>query len=149
MMNCQQFLHKEVINKNNEKGQVLSFDENHIVIKYTQVEKTYNPDIAFKNGFLTFIDESLNNIFLNKVSENIKTQEEEQKLFKKNHEIVAQRHREILKAYRKLKKKNEVMKTLFGGDFVYPPYAEFMKKYEKIVPRQSCIYLPPSFFKDY
>lgn len=33
-MNKEQFLNKEIINMNNERGLVVSFDDEHIVIKY-------------------------------------------------------------------------------------------------------------------
>ena len=33
-MNKEQFLNKEIINKNNERGLAVSFDDEHIVIKY-------------------------------------------------------------------------------------------------------------------
>ena len=48
-MNKEQFLNKEIINKNNERGLVVSFDDEHIVIKYENEERTYCPDVAFKN----------------------------------------------------------------------------------------------------
>ena len=43
---------KKVVNKNNEVGVVLSFDNDHIIVKYPNDEKTYKPDIALKQVFL-------------------------------------------------------------------------------------------------
>lgn len=60
-MNYNDFLNKQIINKNNETGVVLSFDKEHIVIKYSADVKMYSSDIAFRTGFLTFKNKNLKN----------------------------------------------------------------------------------------
>ena len=56
-MNNEKFLNQEIINKNNERGLVTFFDDDHIVIKYPNCDKIYCPEIAFKNDFLAFCRE--------------------------------------------------------------------------------------------
>ncbi len=45
--------------RNNELCVVLSFDNEHIIVKYPNDEKIYNHDIAFKTGLLAFKNKSL------------------------------------------------------------------------------------------
>ena len=94
-MNKEQFLNKEIINKNNERGLVVSFDDKHIVIKYENEERTYCPDIAFKNKFLSFLDNSLNLSFYEDLSikEELKLQHEKEA--EANRKIVINRSKKI------------------------------------------------------
>ena len=123
------FINKEIINKNNIKGIVISFDKEHIVIRYESDEKTYNPDIAFKSKFLSFVDDSLNTL----IEENLFNKEQEQiqkeVTAKDNRRKAVNRTKKVREMYTKLERKNRMMMSLFGRDFLYPPYIEFKKKY--------------------
>ena len=142
MMIYRQFLNKEVVNKNKEKGYVLSFDENHLAINYPDIrypddEKSYDPNIAFKNGYLTFIDKELNDLVLSLINERNKQKENEIGLIEKNHDFIVKRYKQVIKRHHELVKKVSILKQLFGDDFIYPPYVAFMRKYEKMLPRRS------------
>ena len=124
-MNKEQFLNKEIINKNNEKGLVVFFDDDHIIIKYQTEEKTYFPEVAFKNKFLSFLDSALNIL----IEEDL-NQKEEQRLQREkevadNHRKVVNRSKKINELYKKISAKNNALQSLFGRDFQYPPFIEF------------------------
>ena len=127
-MNNEKFLNQEIINKNNERGLVTFFDDDHIVIKYPNCDKIYCPEIAFKNDFLAFLDNSLN-LLIKKdltIKENLRLQH--QKEAEENYLISVEKQKEIYKAYREIDAKNDFLLSLFGEDFEYPPYIEFVKK---------------------
>lgn len=135
-------INQEVLNSNGEKGIVISFDEEHIVIKYPNKEVTYVTDIILKNEFITFINPQLN-----KLVEEYKNSKEEEKQNKqvikdKNEENVIELRKRINEMYKKLYYKNKMMKALFGHDFLYPPYIEFKKKYKNVITE-------PGFSLDY
>ena len=46
-----------------------------------------------------------------------------------NHKIAINRYKKINEHYKKISRKNRAMQALFGSDFKYPPYVEFVKKY--------------------
>ena len=140
-MNKEQFLNKEIINKNNERGLVVSFDNERIVIKYENKEITYCPDVAFKNEFLSFLDSSLN-LLINEdlsIKEELKLQHEKEA--EDNHKTVINRSKKINKLYKKISAKNATLQSLFGRDFKYPPFIEFEKKYKRYITRRNNIYL--------
>ena len=83
-MNYLEFLNKEVINKENEKGVVVSFDDINIKIRYFDKEKIYSTKISLKNKYLRFLDEKLNNI----IEEEFK-EKETHKVERTNHEIIS------------------------------------------------------------
>ena len=132
-MNYKQFLNKEIINKNNERGVVTSFDHQYLVVRYQKEEKTYNPDIAFKSQFITFIDDGLNiavkEYLLNKEKEN----KQDQELAEAIHKNIVTKNKRIMDYYDKISEKNGVLHVLFGGDFIYPPFVNFVKKYWQII----------------
>ena len=134
-MNKEQFLNKEIINKNNERGLVVSFDDEHIVIKYKNEERTYCPDIAFKNKFLSFLDNSLNL----SIDEDLSIKEElilqHEKEAEANRKIVINRSKKINELYKKISAKNATLQSLFGRDFQYPPLVEFEKKHRCYITR--------------
>lgn len=78
-----------------ERGLVVSFDDETIVIKYENEERTYCPDIAFKNKFLSFLDNSLNLSFYEDLSikEELKLQHEKEA--EANRKIVINRSKKI------------------------------------------------------
>ena len=136
-MNKEQFLNKEIINKNNEKGLVVFFDDEHIVIKYETEEKTYFPEVAFKTKFLSFLDTTLN--FL--IEEDLKVKEEDraqrEKQVAENHRKSVVRTKKINELYKKISAKNSALQSLFGRDFQYPPFIEFEKKYRCYITRRT------------
>ena len=132
-MNYNQFLNKEVINKNNQKGVVVSIDSQYLVVKYQNEEKTYNPDIAFKNKFITFIDDNLNHFIEGELMDKEKTNSYNQELVDAIHKSVVTKNKRILDYYDKISEKNGVLQYLFGGDFLYPPFVNFVKKYYQVI----------------
>ena len=134
-MNYSAFINKEVVNKNNQKGITISFNEEHVVVKYDSEEKTYNPDVAFKNGFLSFINSDLNKTFTEELTNKEKENELIEQQGRDNDAIAIQRNKVINEMYKKLDAKNRMMQALFGGDFKYPPYIEFYKIYKNIIKR--------------
>ena len=132
-MNNEQLINKVVINKNNEQGKVISVNGPNITVKYDSEEKTYNFDIAFKNKFLSFLDEVVNQEIDNHLSNKESEEKKNEELVKKNDEIAKKRSNSINTLYEKLYYKNQIMKGLFGGDFIYPPYVEFVKKYKHLI----------------
>ena len=127
------YLNQEIINNDNEVGTVLSFDQDRIVIKYPNTEKTYSSEIAIKSGFITFRNTQLEKLIeseFHELEENkTKKQEEAAKESEKHLAYV----REINKTYWKLLRKNEVLCGWFGKDFKYPPLVEFEKKHQQIL----------------
>ena len=132
-MNYNKFLNQPVMNKAGEKGVVVSFNKDHIVVKYDTCEKTYSTEITFKNKFIFFFDGELQDI----IDENVKKKENEdqrkEKEFADNHKRVVDLSKRVNARYTELAKKNYVLLHLFGIDFVYPPYHEFVKKYKYII----------------
>lgn len=136
-MNYQDFINQMVINQNKESGVVIAFDIEHIIIQYENITKTYNGDIAFKTGFLKFINPKYQQIIseylLNQESLNKKKEE----IANNNQERCIKRHHKIDETYQMLKKKNKVLLYLFGSDFIYPPYQEFKKKYKQQISQKE------------
>lgn len=132
-MNRDQFLNKEIINKDNQRGTVISFDENHLVVRYENEQKIYYPDIAFKSKYLSFLDSNLNILIDEDLS--IKEQEEyvrEQTIIR-NHNIAVERNKRVNEYYAKLSAKNSFLQKLFGCDFQYPPLVKFKKQYRHLI----------------
>lgn len=136
-MNYNDFINKQVINKNNEIGIVLSFDEINIVIKYPSEEKTYSPDVAFKTKFLIFKEDKLKNLIDQELhKKDVETQEKQNQIadFEKKYLI---RKKKINETYDKLVQKNRTLLSLFGNDFIYPPLVEFEKKYKYYIDKRA------------
>ena len=132
-MNYNQLINKEVINKNNQKGVVVSINPQYLVVKYQNEEKTYNPDIAFKSKFITFTDDNLNRLIEGDLSDKAKADNYNQELIEAIHKSVITKNKRILDYFDKISEKNGVLQVLFGGDFLYPPYTNFIKKYYHII----------------
>ena len=132
-MNNEQFINQEVININNESGIVISFDDDYVVVKYNNTEKTYSRDIVFSNKYLAFKEQSLNQMIQEDLLLKEKTKKQQEEQFSKNRETIIDRRNRINNIYKKLLHKNEIMKLLFGNDFLYPPYVEYIKKYKHYI----------------
>lgn len=136
-MNYNDFLNKQIINKNNETGVVLSFDKEHIVIKYSADVKMYSSDIAFRTGFLTFKNKNLKKLIEQDLLEKdiaAKKKEEEQA---ENHRKYLARRKKVNETYKRMCAKNRMLLALFGRDFIYPPLKEFEKKYKHLIDKSS------------
>lgn len=132
-MNFELFKEKEIVNQNNERGLVVSFDEEHITVRYENNEKTYNSIISLSNKFLMFLDKNLNDEIEKYLLDKSQQKTKEEKQAQNNNQIVVKRNKKIIKTYERLLIKNRVMKSLFGNDFLYPPYEQFKKKYRLII----------------
>lgn len=136
-MNYNDFLNKQVVNKYNELGVVLSFDNEHIIVKYPNDEKTYNPDIAFKTGFLAFKNKSLKRLIdQDLLDKDIAAKKKEEELAE-NHRKHLARRKKVNETYKRMHAKNRMLLTLFGKDFIYPPIKEFEKKYKHLIDRST------------
>ena len=138
-MNREQFLNHEVINKNNQKGIVISFNERYIVIRYQDGDKTYNPDLAFKNGFLSFVGNNLNSLISNDLQSKDNAKAQKEKAIQKTKKEAIQRVKWINDRYQKLMKKWRYLKELFGSDFIYPPLEEFKKQYGPYINKTNAL----------
>ncbi|MDY6430994.1 MAG: hypothetical protein SPL00_04310 [Bacilli bacterium] len=132
-MNREMFLNKEIINKSNQRGVVTYFDETHLKVKYEKEEKTYSSLVAFKNKFLSFLDDSLNALIEEELS--IKEQEESKNEAEKikNQSDIALRNKKAAEEYKRLSSKNSILQSLFGNDFIYPPYLKSVKQYKHLL----------------
>ena len=134
-MNYNKYLNQKIINKNGEEGIITTFNENYLVIKYKDGEKTYSPDVAIKNMFIFFLDKELQK----EINDNIKRKEDEthrkQREFEDNHKRAVALSKKVNTEYQELIDKCYVLQQLFGKDFVYPPYVRFVKRYKYILVR--------------
>ena len=133
MYSFTEFINKEIVNKYNEKGVVESLNNDNVVIKYSNETKTYKTQICFANGFLTFVDDQLNQQMKEIIEGNVKKKEEDKQALIKNQEDVIHKYKKITEQYRQLCQKDAALKSLFGKDFDYPPLVEFKKKYKNMV----------------
>ena len=132
-MNREQFVNKEIVNKDNQKGIVVSFDENLLVVRYEKEQKTYSPDIAFKSKYLSFLDEGLNKLIDEYISNKEQEESEKEQTRIRNHSLAIARNKRVSEGYAKLSAKNDVLHHLFGKDFEYPPFVKFMKQYRHLI----------------
>lgn len=133
MLTSQYYLNKPIINKNNESGVLVSIDDEHTIIKYEDREETYNTSIAFKSGFLSFVDQELQTSITQVLNEKDAKQKAKEELANKNTKTCINRFKKIDETYKRLCEKNSVLLTLFGGDFIYPPLKEFEEKYRFLI----------------
>ena len=126
-----EFLNKEVINTNNERGEVIAFDKDYIVVKYSDSTKTYNSELPFKNKFLSFLDNRLNKLIEEDLENKEIKQKEKDDEIKKSHQKVIIRRQKINELNQKIELKYRQLKKLFGPDFIYPPYVAFKEAYKK------------------
>lgn len=111
----------------------LFINKDNVVIAYPSGIKTYKQALAFKNNFLKFKDENLNSL-INEDQTNlqIEIKQKEESLIKAQVDY-KNRAKVINRRYKELKSKQYMLRQLFGGDFDYPPYKEFKKKYNHII----------------
>ena len=128
-MNYEQFINQQVTNYKGEKGYVVSFEKERVIIQIGDKQVMYKPDVAFKNKALVFDNDRLNQL----VNADIEQQEVEQITYQKKIEKI---HSEAIKInnmsakkYVELQRKEATLKGLFGADFVYPPFQILKKKF--------------------
>lgn len=146
-MDYASFLNQEIINKSNELGVVTSFDKERIKVRFKDREASFNPQVAFKNKFLTFKSQELNALaefeFVAKEEEKAKAQEVAQK-------VAMDRYKKVNKRFQELKRKVRVLKVLFGNDFIYPPFEELKKQYHLIIEEEEWLPIPyHAYYKKY
>ena len=136
-MNREKFINKEIINKDNQRGIVISFDENYLVIKYEKEVKTYSSDAVFKNQYVSFLDKHLNNLIDEEM--NIKKRAEilEEENIKRTNRNAVQRNKKIDEIYNRLLDKSDTLQVLFGRDFIYPPLVKFKKRYRYLLKERT------------
>ena len=134
-MNFAEFLNKRIINKNNERGVIISIDENYVTIKFENVEKAYNTKIVFENKFISFVDKNLEDL-LNEQSNIYKNQSllEEEKIQKEKKNYI-KKYKAVEKLYYYYQYKQRILKSYFGRDYIYPPFLKLKKKFKDIVDR--------------
>ena len=145
MLNYNDFIGHKIINKNGELGEVVSFNIDHLVIAYQTGKKTYNPEVAVRNGFLSFVDEDLKHQYDEELvnKDIVKKQKEEiARKIDADRPIKIQRVNKINDQY---ERKIRVLQSLFGKDFIYPPYVKFLRKYKDLIKAKDslfrCVYL--------
>ena len=132
-MNNKQFINKEILNKNNEKGVVTHFDDEHIKVRYLDKETTYNVEVAFTNKYLSFVDSKINSFIEEKLHKNEQEKIKKELTAEKNRQISIRRYKTVIEQYKKISQKNRLLQFLFGDDFIYPPYKQFKKKYRYLL----------------
>ena len=132
-MNKQLFLDKIVINKNNEKGVVTSFDNDYLIIQYQNESKRYHLETSFKNHYLSFEDDSLNSVIKKELSDREETKIQKEKEAMLIHQKYLTKRNKVMKSYLELLNKTINLQKLFGRDFIYPPLLMFVKKYRYYV----------------
>lgn len=128
------FINQTIVNKNNEIGQVVSFEKERITVKFVDRKVIYNPQIAFSNHFLSFVDDDLNQLV---EFEYIKKPQEEEKQQEMNHRFIVERHKKVRARYIELQKKAYILRKLFGPDYVYPPFEELKRVYKYVIPLED------------
>lgn len=133
-MDFNQFINQHIVNKNNEIGVVKTIDDRYVVIQYSNDEKTYQLEMVFKKGFITFVKGDLNTIINEYVYDKNKEKENQERYLEECRHKASSKYKRIREMFKRLDEKNQMMKYLFGQDFIYPPYYSFLKKYRRILP---------------
>ena len=132
-MKFDEYLNQHVVTKDNKEGVIVSFDSEHVVIDFNGIRKTFVTELVFKQKYFYFINDKYNKI-IDEYLNNLEKQKELDE-FNKNkvNEIAINRNKRIRDMFLKISEKNKKMLMLFGRDFVYPPYAKFIKKYKRFL----------------
>ena len=136
-MDFQEFINQKVINKKQEEGIVVSFDKEHIVVQYEEVTKNYNPDVALKNGFLSFVDSNLQGKIKQYYVLQTEEEEKDKELKSKTAKVATRRNKDVIEKHKRLVRKAWYLQGFFGPDFIYPPLEEFEKKYNKLLIKRT------------
>jgi len=134
-----ELVNKEIINKNGDKGIIVSFDGENIVVEYPKETKTYNLDVAFKSGFLSFSDDKYNQRMVQELSAKEELEKQKEETYKNNSKISINRRKKVNETYKILSQKGRVLKGLFGSDFEYPPLKKFVKRYRFLIEEKNLL----------
>lgn len=128
-MNYEAYINQKVTNYKGQKGYIVSFDQERVTVQLDNEQIIYKPDIAFKNKALVFDDDRLNQL----MSSGLEHQEQEAEEYKKKIEKI---NKEAIKInvmssekFIELRRKDSILKSLFGKDFDYPPFVALKKKF--------------------
>ena len=124
-----QFINQEVINKNGDKGIVVGLTDERITIDFSTGQEMYKPDIAFKSSFIKFVDETMNSEMMKIINNDKEEETKHQAVIDKINRDAIKRNKRASEMYIELEKKDKALKRLFGGDFIYPPFERFKKKF--------------------
>jgi hypothetical protein len=137
MNNYEQFINQEILNSNGVRGRVVTLTNERITIEFPNERKIFKPDLAFKSSSIKFADEVLNAQMMAIINDEEKKEEERKKALDKVDKEVRKRNKRACDLYYELDTKEQFLKTLFGDDFVYPPFTEFKKKFPYAKRRNS------------
>lgn len=136
-MNYEEYINQKVTNYKGQKGYIVSFDQERVTVQLDNEQVIYKPDVAFKNKALVFDDESLNQL----MSSGLEHQEQEAEAYKKKIEKINKEAIKInamsSKQFIELRKKDNILKSLFGDDFDYPPFIALKKKFPQSKQRDA------------
>ena len=124
-----QFINQQIINKNGDKGIVVGLTDERITIDFSTGQEMYKPDIAFKSSFIKFVDETMNSEMMKIINNDKEEETKHQAVIDKINRDAIKRNKRASEMYIELEKKDKALKRLFGGDFIYPPFERFKKKF--------------------
>ena len=124
-----QFINQQIINKNGDKGIVVGLTDERITIDFSTGQEMYKPDIAFKSSFIKFVDEAMNSEMMEIINNDKEEETKHQAVIDKINRDAIKRNKRASEMYIELEKKDKALKRLFGGDFIYPPFERFKKKF--------------------
>ena len=124
-----QFINQQIINKNGDKGIVVGLTDERITIDFSTGQEMYKPDIAFKSSFIKFVDETMNSEMMKIINNDKEEEIKHQAVIDKINRDAIKRNKRASEMYIELEKNDKALKRLFGGDFVYPPFERFKKKF--------------------
>ena len=137
MNNYEQFINQEIVNSNGVRGRVVTLTDERITIEFSNERKIFKLDLAFKSSSIKFVDESLNEQMMAIISGQEKKELENKAALNKINNEVMKRNKRACDLYFELEEKERFLKTLFGIDFIYPPFREFKKKFPYAKRRNS------------
>lgn len=132
-MDYQLFINQPVHNKRNESGIVKSMDDIYIIVEYKDKTQSYNRDIAFKNKFLIFDDNNLNQIIDSELNHKEQEQNAKEIADIEARKEYVRRKEQIREQYFELQAKSYTLKALFGEDYIYKPFVEFIKQNKYLI----------------
>ena len=124
-----QFINQEIITKDGNIGLVVGLTDERITIDFLAGQEMYKPDIAFKSSFIKFVDETMNSEMMKIINNDKEEETKHQAVIDKINRDAIKRNKRASEMYIELEKKDKALKRLFGGDFIYPPFERFKKKF--------------------
>lgn len=128
-MNYNQFINQKVTSFKGEKGRIISFDQERVVVQINDRQALYKPNVAFKNKALIFDNDKYNHLINNDLVEQDKAKEAYEKKIQKVTKEAIKITKMSSKKFVELRKKDALLKRYFGDDFDYPPFVELKKRF--------------------